>query len=179
MGVQIYGASPENMAEAARRIVDKMQPEFLDINFGCPADKITCKNAGSSMLRDLPLMGRVIGTIVKALPHIGHDDRFIRYAARVALEKQPAAKAAPAQHAEYYLPYGASGRYLADKHTYERTQGNPPGQVKHRPAFDKLSATQRIGPGGHGDEILHHGAYRIDAHFQYELSRPNQENEGY
>lgn len=85
IGVQIYGATPENMAEAARQIVEQRQPTFIDINFGCPADKITCKNAGSSMLLDLPLMSRVVEAVVKGVPHvpvtakirIGWDDATI------------------------------------------------------------------------------------------------------
>lgn len=68
IGVQIYGATAENMAEAARQIVDRCAPDFIDINFGCPADKITCKNAGSSLLLDLPLMERIVRETVRAIP---------------------------------------------------------------------------------------------------------------
>jgi len=89
MGVQIFGAIPENMGEAARQIVDKMHPEFLDLNFGCPADKITCKDAGSSILRNLQLMKSIIKNVVGAIPEtpvtakirIGWDEENI-----VALE---------------------------------------------------------------------------------------------
>lgn len=68
VGVQIYGSSPETMARAATLIVERYAPDFIDINFGCPADKVTCKQAGSSMLLNLPLMEQVVSTIVKALP---------------------------------------------------------------------------------------------------------------
>jgi tRNA-dihydrouridine synthase B len=67
MGVQIFGGNPANMAEAARRIVDRLQPDFIDINFGCPAPKVVNNCAGSSLLRDLPLMGRIAAAMVGAV----------------------------------------------------------------------------------------------------------------
>lgn len=52
MGVQIFGSEPGKMAEAARRIVDRLEPDFIDINYGCPAPKVVDNAAGSSLLRD-------------------------------------------------------------------------------------------------------------------------------
>lgn len=68
MGVQIFGSEADTMADAARKIVDRLNPDFIDLNFGCPAKKVTCKNAGSSLLRDLPLLGDICSGVVKALP---------------------------------------------------------------------------------------------------------------
>jgi len=51
-------------------IVDRLNPTFIDLNFGCPAKKVTCKNAGSSLLRDLPLLGHICESVVKALPDV-------------------------------------------------------------------------------------------------------------
>lgn len=68
MGVQIFGAEPDLMAEAGRKITDRLAPDFIDLNFGCPARKVTCKHAGSSLLKDLPLLGKICGAVVKALP---------------------------------------------------------------------------------------------------------------
>ncbi len=56
LGVQIFGSSPERMASAARVIWDAMQPDFIDINAGCPVPKVVGKNGGSSLLKDLPLL---------------------------------------------------------------------------------------------------------------------------
>ncbi|MCC5833606.1 MAG: tRNA dihydrouridine synthase DusB [Opitutales bacterium] len=70
MGVQIFGSDPEKMAEAARRIVDRLQPDFIDLNYGCPAQKIVDNCAGSSLLRDLPLLGRVTAKVVE---RVGED----------------------------------------------------------------------------------------------------------
>jgi len=67
LGVQMFGANPEHMAEAARIIVDWKRPDFIDINFGCPVNKVVSKNGGSSLLRDCPLLEKVASTIVKAV----------------------------------------------------------------------------------------------------------------
>jgi tRNA-dihydrouridine synthase B len=68
MGVQIFGSEADTMADAARKIVDKLNPDFIDLNFGCPAKKVTCKNAGSSLLKDLPLLEEICSAVVQALP---------------------------------------------------------------------------------------------------------------
>lgn len=67
MGVQIFGADPEMMAEAGLRLQERLQPDFLDINFGCPSPKIVCQAAGSSLLRDLPRMGEIVGKVVSRM----------------------------------------------------------------------------------------------------------------
>ena len=66
MGVQIFGSEADTMADAAQMIVDRLNPSFIDLNFGCPAKKVTCKNAGSSLLKDLPLLGDICSAVVKA-----------------------------------------------------------------------------------------------------------------
>lgn len=67
LGIQLFGGDPEHLAEAARMVVDWKKPDFLDINFGCPVNKVVSKNGGSSLLRDCPLMGRIASAIVKAV----------------------------------------------------------------------------------------------------------------
>src|SRR6476661_3644720 len=56
IGVQIFGAEPAAMGEAARFVSDVFQPEFIDINFGCPVKKVVRRNGGSGCLRDLDLV---------------------------------------------------------------------------------------------------------------------------
>ena len=56
MGVQIFGATPASMARAAREVCDRVRPDFLDLNFGCPAHKVIEQNAGSGLLRCTPLL---------------------------------------------------------------------------------------------------------------------------
>lgn len=68
MGVQLFGSKPDSMAAAARLLVDCLQPDFIDINFGCPADRVICMDAGSSMLRNPTKLGRVTAAVVRAVP---------------------------------------------------------------------------------------------------------------
>lgn len=67
VGVQLFGAHPERMAQAARLIADAVQPDFLDINFGCPVPKVVGKNGGSSLLKNLPLLGEIARAVVSEL----------------------------------------------------------------------------------------------------------------
>ena len=66
LGVQLFGAEPERLAEAARAVIDWVAPDFIDLNFGCPVNKVVCKNGGSSLLRDGPLLERVARAVVRA-----------------------------------------------------------------------------------------------------------------
>ncbi|MDF1501514.1 tRNA dihydrouridine synthase DusB [Roseisolibacter sp. H3M3-2] len=66
IGVQIFGAEPEAMAQAAALVTDVFQPEFVDINFGCPVKKVVKRNGGSGCLKDLDLVQRIIRAVVAA-----------------------------------------------------------------------------------------------------------------
>lgn len=68
MGVQIFGSNPISMADAARLLVDRLQPDFIDLNFGCPAERVICMDAGSSMLRNPAKLGAVTKAVVQAIP---------------------------------------------------------------------------------------------------------------
>lgn len=68
MGVQIFGSDPDRMAEAARVIEGRLHPDFLDLNFGCPSEKVTRAEAGCSLLRNLPALGKIAGAVRQALP---------------------------------------------------------------------------------------------------------------
>ena len=67
LGVQLFGAEPEHMGEAARMVVDWKRPDFIDLNFGCPVNKVVSKNGGSALLRDCPLLKKVAESVVKAV----------------------------------------------------------------------------------------------------------------
>ncbi|MEX0911989.1 MAG: tRNA-dihydrouridine synthase family protein, partial [Gemmatimonadota bacterium] len=56
IGIQIFGADPAAMAEAAALVEDVYRPDFLDINFGCPVKKVVKRNGGSGCLRALALV---------------------------------------------------------------------------------------------------------------------------
>ncbi|HET6837680.1 MAG TPA: tRNA dihydrouridine synthase DusB [Gemmatimonadales bacterium] len=66
IGIQIYGADPQAMAEAAGLITEHYQPEFIDINFGCPVKKVVQRNGGSGCLRDMDLVSRIIRAVCAA-----------------------------------------------------------------------------------------------------------------
>src|SRR5580698_1621308 len=63
IGVQIFGADPAAMGEAAALVTDVFQPEFIDINFGCPVKKVVKRNGGSGCLKDLTLVRSVIQSV--------------------------------------------------------------------------------------------------------------------
>ena len=67
VGVQLFGADPQRMADAARAVIDWVEPDFIDLNFGCPVNKVVCKHGGSALLRDCPLLERVALAVVKAV----------------------------------------------------------------------------------------------------------------
>lgn len=70
LGVQLFGADPQRLGEAARMVLDWKRPDFIDLNFGCPVNKVVCKNGGSALLRDCPLLEKVATEVVRAVaPH--------------------------------------------------------------------------------------------------------------
>jgi nifR3 family TIM-barrel protein len=85
LGVQLFGANPDHMAEAARQVIEWVEPDFIDLNFGCPVNKVVAKNGGSALLKDCPLLGKVVAAVVQAVApapvtakiRIGWDDRSI------------------------------------------------------------------------------------------------------
>lgn len=95
VGIQIFGHDIESMRQSAR-IVEKVEPEILDINYGCPVKKVTCKGAGAGILQDIPKMERMTREIVRStdLPvtvktRLGWDQSSIRIL-EVALRLQDA-----------------------------------------------------------------------------------------
>ena len=67
ISVQIAGAAPAMMADAARHNVDR-GAQIIDINMGCPAKKICNVMAGSALLKDESLVGRILESVVNAVP---------------------------------------------------------------------------------------------------------------
>jgi tRNA-dihydrouridine synthase B len=67
VSVQIAGADPAMLAEAARYNAER-GAAIIDINMGCPAKKVCNVMAGSALLQDEPLVGRILETVVQAVP---------------------------------------------------------------------------------------------------------------
>jgi len=67
IGVQLFGADAAHMAEAAHQVVDWVAPDFIDLNFGCPVNKVVAKNGGSALLKDCPTLTTVAESVVQAV----------------------------------------------------------------------------------------------------------------
>lgn len=83
VGIQIFGGDEEAMSLSAK-IVETVNPDLLDINFGCPVKKVVTKGAGAAVLKDVDLMERLTRAVVNstALPvtvktRLGWDERSI------------------------------------------------------------------------------------------------------
>jgi nifR3 family TIM-barrel protein len=84
VGIQIFGGEVDQV-RACIPIVDAAQPDLIDINFGCPVKKVTCKDAGAGILRNLPKMEAIAASVVEATERpvtvktrLGWDDQSIR-----------------------------------------------------------------------------------------------------
>ncbi len=66
IGIQIYGHIPEAMVDAAIR-AEQAGPDFIDINFGCPVNKIARRGAGSGMMREPDKMVEITRRVVEAV----------------------------------------------------------------------------------------------------------------
>ena len=66
ISAQLFGADPEVMADAAR-VCQDLGFDILDINFGCPVNKVVKCNGGSGLLRDLQLVERILKAVRKAI----------------------------------------------------------------------------------------------------------------
>lgn len=113
MGLQLFGNEPETMARAARTALE-YAPDFLDINMGCPAPKITGGGAGSALHRNVPLAGEIMRAVaggvnvpVTVKIRLGWDDGS-QNAPEMAQAAQAAGIAAVAVHgrtrARMYAP---------------------------------------------------------------------------
>lgn len=84
IGIQIFGNEIDSMREAAA-IVEEAKPDILDINYGCPVNKVACKGAGAGILLDIDKMVSMTAEIVKAVnipvtvkTRLGWDHNTIR-----------------------------------------------------------------------------------------------------
>jgi len=64
--IQIYGHNISSMVKAAQ-VAEEFQPDFIDLNFGCPMKKIVRHGAGAALLKDLPKMQQMASGVVKAV----------------------------------------------------------------------------------------------------------------
>ena len=67
IGIQLFGGDIGNMAESAR-IATEVNPDLIDINYGCPVKAVACRGAGAALLQDIPKMVKMTEEVVKATP---------------------------------------------------------------------------------------------------------------
>lgn len=65
-GIQIFGSDPLTMADAAKFAM-QFSPDFIDINMGCPAPKISGNGAGASLMKNPKLCGEIVKEVVSAV----------------------------------------------------------------------------------------------------------------
>jgi tRNA-dihydrouridine synthase B len=65
IGIQLFGSDIETMGECAR-IATKVNPDLIDINYGCPVKQVACRGAGAALLQDIPKMVKMTEAVVKA-----------------------------------------------------------------------------------------------------------------
>lgn len=63
-GIQLFGSDPEMMAKGAE-IVTRLNPDFIDINMGCPVKKVVNRMAGSALMKDIDLAARITEAVKK------------------------------------------------------------------------------------------------------------------
>jgi tRNA-dihydrouridine synthase B len=66
VGIQLFGAKPDHMARAAEHVQKRADPDFIDLNSGCPVPKVVKKNGGASLLKDLRLFRELVCAMVHA-----------------------------------------------------------------------------------------------------------------
>lgn len=66
VGIQLFGETPEIVAEGAKFVQDK-GADFVDLNFGCPVKKVVSKGAGSAMLKDLDGLAKMLSKVKSAI----------------------------------------------------------------------------------------------------------------
>lgn len=118
-GAQIFGDNPEIMAEAALKTLS-FNPDFIDINMGCPAPKIAGNGGGSALLKNPPLISSIVESVVKASPvpvtvkiRVGWDTDTIN-AVEVAKRIEAAGASAVAVHGRTRTQMYAPPVYLEE-----------------------------------------------------------------
>ena len=66
IGIQLYGSDPEKLASAAKE-VERLKPDLIDLNFACPVKKVTKKNGGAAVLRDLGLLRKIVSSVTRSV----------------------------------------------------------------------------------------------------------------
>lgn len=79
--VQLFGSNPEYFSRATELVTERIRPDGIDINFGCPVPKVTKQGAGAALMTDLPLARKVVASV------ISHTDLPVSIKVRIAVKE--------------------------------------------------------------------------------------------
>lgn len=65
IGFQLFGSEPETLAQAVE-LIEKYQPDFIDLNFGCPVKKVIKRGAGAALLKDVDKIEKITSAVVRS-----------------------------------------------------------------------------------------------------------------
>lgn len=116
VGVQIFGSDAEEMRRAAGLVIERMAPDILDINMGCPAPKVTNGQGGSSLLRDPQRAAAIVAAVTREVAPVPVTVKI-----RVGWDEQHKAAGAAVEIARRVIDAGAQlltvhGRTRAQKY---------------------------------------------------------------
>lgn len=149
VGVQLYGCVPDEMAAAAQWVIQREAPDVLDINMGCPVNKVAGKGGGAGLLRTLDNAVAVAAAVVRAseaMPPSPRDGLRTPVTVKMRLGWDDTALVAP-ELARRLEDVGVSavtvhGRTAEMKFT---------GQVRHEGIARVVESVRRIPVIGNGD----------------------------
>jgi len=67
IGIQLFGSNPHSLVYAAKYIEQNYNPDFIDLNAGCPAPKVIKKNGGAALLKNQKLFEGIVSSMVKSV----------------------------------------------------------------------------------------------------------------
>lgn len=67
IGIQLFGSDPEKFKKGATLVARRFNPDFIDLNAGCPVSKVVRKNGGAALLKDLERFAKILKGIVEAV----------------------------------------------------------------------------------------------------------------
>jgi len=68
IGIQLFGSDPDRLAEAAQIVYERVKPDYIDLNSGCPMAKVVKRNGGAALMKNPALFGKIINAMARAVP---------------------------------------------------------------------------------------------------------------
>ncbi len=65
VGIQLFGSDPEKFRKSAAMVAERLKPDFIDLNAGCPVAKVVRKNGGSALLKDINRFEKILKAIIE------------------------------------------------------------------------------------------------------------------